>query len=117
MAQFLKVYRTVLDDQNLSIDAKLVFSVLIDEWDHSERSSPGTSTAPTDVPVKAISAASIIAKVARDREMVAMDLVYPGYGFARHKGYPTKTHLDALGNLGVSAIHRRSFAPVRRCLS
>ncbi len=65
----------------------------------------------------AISAASIIAKVARDREMVAMDLVYPGYGFARHKGYPTKTHLDALGNLGVSAIHRRSFAPVRRCLS
>ena len=63
-----------------------------------------------------ISAASIIAKVARDREMVALDTEYPGYGLARHKGYPTKLHLDALRELGVSAIHRRSFAPVRRLI-
>lgn len=61
-----------------------------------------------------ISAASIVAKVARDREMIALDERYPGYGLARHKGYPTKAHLLALEALGVSAIHRRSFAPVRR---
>jgi ribonuclease HII len=65
----------------------------------------------------AISAASIIAKVARDREMVEMDLLYPGYGLARHKGYPTKAHLQALQELGVTPIHRRSFGPVRRLLA
>jgi ribonuclease HII len=63
-----------------------------------------------------ISAASIIAKVARDREMVELDTVYPGYGLARHKGYPTRQHLEALCNLGVTPIHRRSFGPVRRLL-
>ncbi len=66
--------------------------------------------------VAAISAASIIAKVARDAEMVALDQDYPGYGLARHKGYPTRVHLEALQAQGVSAIHRRSFAPVRRLL-
>ncbi len=64
----------------------------------------------------AISAASIIAKVARDREMVEMDLQYPGYGLAKHKGYPTKAHLQALQEHGVTPIHRRSFGPVRRLL-
>lgn len=63
-----------------------------------------------------ISAASIVAKVTRDREMVALDAEYPGYGLARHKGYPTALHLAALGELGVSAIHRRSFGPVRRLI-
>lgn len=63
-----------------------------------------------------ISAASILAKVARDTEMVELDARYPGYGLAGHKGYPTKAHLIALGELGVTPIHRRSFAPVRRCL-
>ena len=61
-----------------------------------------------------ISAASIIAKVTRDREMIALDARYPGYGLARHKGYPTPQHLASLAVLGVSEIHRRSFAPVRR---
>lgn len=61
-----------------------------------------------------ISAASIVAKVARDREMIELDARYPGYGLARHKGYPTKAHLKALAELGVTEIHRRSFAPVRR---
>lgn len=69
-----------------------------------------------DATVDVISAASIIAKVARDREMCALDAVYPGYGFARHKGYPSRQHLEALEALGVSAIHRRSYAPVRRLL-
>jgi ribonuclease HII len=63
-----------------------------------------------------ISAASIIAKVARDREMVALDARYPGYGLAQHKGYPTRRHLEALRQHGVSEIHRRSFAPVRRLI-
>jgi ribonuclease HII len=69
-----------------------------------------------DARVAVISAASIIAKVARDREMVMLDATYPGYGFAKHKGYPTREHLQALGNLGVCEIHRRSFRPVKRIL-
>ncbi len=69
-----------------------------------------------DSKVAAISAASIIAKVARDREMAEMDEIYPGYGFARHSGYPTKAHIQALQELGITPIHRRSFAPVRRQL-
>jgi ribonuclease HII len=62
--------------------------------------------------VPVISAASILAKVARDEEMKQLDLVYPGYGFAQHKGYPTQTHRKALVELGPCAIHRRSYAPV-----
>jgi ribonuclease HII len=69
-----------------------------------------------DASEPSISAASIIAKVARDREMVELDLRYPGYGLAKHKGYPTKLHLQALQELGVSEIHRLSFGPVRRLL-
>lgn len=61
----------------------------------------------------AISAASILAKVTRDREMEAFEQRYPGYGFAAHKGYPTRAHLDALESLGPCAIHRKSFAPVK----
>ncbi|MBL4826687.1 MAG: ribonuclease HII [Spongiibacteraceae bacterium] len=69
-----------------------------------------------DSRVKAIGAASILAKVVRDREMVAFDQQYPGYGFAGHKGYPTKVHMQALVSLGVSPIHRRSFGPVKKQL-
>ena len=66
--------------------------------------------------VPCISAASIIAKVARDQEMIEMDSIYPGYGLAKHKGYPTKVHMEALQKLGVTVIHRRSFGPVKRLL-
>ncbi len=66
-----------------------------------------------DSRVAAISAGSILAKVARDREMVAFDQEYPGYGFAGHKGYPTKVHMSALDTLGITPIHRRSFGPVK----
>ena len=62
--------------------------------------------------VAAISAASILAKVARDAEMLALDARYPAYGFAQHKGYPTPEHLAALRAHGPSEIHRRSFEPV-----
>ena len=70
-----------------------------------------------DGTVAVISAASIIAKVTRDREMVELDRRYPGYGLAGHKGYPTKAHIQALEKLGITEIHRRSFAPVRRLIS
>ncbi|MEX1666414.1 ribonuclease HII [Zhongshania arctica] len=69
-----------------------------------------------DSRVPAIAAASILAKVIRDREMAEMDVLYPGYGMAGHKGYPTKVHLAALRSLGVTPIHRRSYAPVRAIL-
>jgi ribonuclease HII len=64
----------------------------------------------------AISAASILAKVSRDRLMVALEAIHPGYGFAVHKGYPTPAHLRSLQRLGPCAQHRRSFAPVRLLL-
>ena len=70
-----------------------------------------------DSMIACISAASILAKVARDREMHELDRLYPGYGLARHKGYPTRAHHETLIRLGVSPVHRRSFAPVRRCFS
>jgi ribonuclease HII len=66
-----------------------------------------------DARVPCISAASILAKVARDAEMIELDRRYPGYGLAAHKGYPTKAHLQALSDLGVSPVHRRSYRPVR----
>ena len=64
----------------------------------------------------AIGAASILAKVARDRILCEFEVRYPGYGFARHKGYPTPEHFAALQRLGPCAAHRRSFAPVQRAL-
>ncbi len=77
---------------------------------------PALAIIKGDQTVPAISAASIIAKVTRDSEMVVLDTHYPGYGLALHKGYPTKAHVLALDVLGVSAIHRRSFGPVRKLL-
>ncbi|MGA2655322.1 MAG: ribonuclease HII [Gammaproteobacteria bacterium] len=69
-----------------------------------------------DVHIPAISAASIIAKVTRDAIMVEYDKQYPQYGFAQHKGYPTKVHVEALKNHGACEIHRRSFKPVQLVL-
>ncbi len=64
-----------------------------------------------------ISAASILAKVTRDRQMLALDAQYPQFGFAKHKGYPTKAHFEAIAVHGVIAEHRRSFGPVRKALA
>ena len=69
-----------------------------------------------DSRVEAISAASILAKVTRDREMEELDLRFPGFGLAQHKGYPTPVHLEALNRLGVTPEHRRSFRPVQMAL-
>ncbi|MFJ5330628.1 ribonuclease HII [Pectobacterium versatile] len=69
-----------------------------------------------DSRVAEISAASIMAKVTRDHEMVELDQRFPAYGFAQHKGYPTAFHLEKLAALGATEFHRRSFAPVKRVL-
>jgi ribonuclease HII len=69
-----------------------------------------------DSRVPAISAASILAKTARDAEMLRLHQIYPDYGLDKHKGYPTAVHLAALRRHGVSEIHRRSYAPIRRLL-
>jgi ribonuclease HII len=77
---------------------------------------PGTAIVQGDSRVAAISAASILAKTARDALMLELHAIYPHYGFASHKGYPTAAHLAALREHGVSAVHRRSFRPVRELL-
>jgi len=77
---------------------------------------PVTAIVQGDSKVKAIGAASILAKVERDAAMLRMHALYPQYGFDEHKGYSTPQHLDALQRHGACAIHRRSFAPVQRCL-
>ncbi|PXX98193.1 ribonuclease HII [Halomonas sp. LBP4] len=78
---------------------------------------PGQAVVKGDARHPAIAAASILAKVARDAQMVALDARHPDYGFARHKGYPTREHLAALERLGALPEHRRSFGPVKRQLA
>ena len=77
---------------------------------------PARAIVAGDAQVAAISAASILAKTARDAEMLRLHAEYPEYGFDRHKGYPTAAHLAALARFGISPVHRLSFAPVRRLL-
>ena len=91
--------------------------VLVDGKFCPELSLPCEAVIKGDSRVAAISAASIIAKVARDTEMIIMDETYPGYGFAKHKGYPTKVHMEALQKLGVTPIHRKSYKPVQKILN
>lgn len=91
--------------------------VLVDGNRCPQLGRPSAAIIKGDQRVNAISAASIVAKVARDQQMRALDLLYPDYGFAGHKGYPTPAHLHALQTLGVSPIHRRTFAPVRQLIS
>lgn len=78
---------------------------------------PARAIVGGDASEQAISAASIIAKVARDTLMMELEQHFPGYGFAQHKGYPTRAHLQALSRLGPCPHHRRSYAPVRRALA
>lgn len=90
--------------------------VLVDGNRCPEFACPAQAIVKGDDKVAAISAASIMAKVTRDREMIDMDQAFPGYGLAQHKGYPSKAHIEALETLGITPIHRRSYAPVRRIL-
>jgi ribonuclease HII len=96
--------------EGLIITPKLA---LIDGNRCPQLSVPSAPVIQGDAHVPAIAAASILAKVSRDREMACMELLYPGYGIAGHKGYPTAVHLEALARLGPTPIHRRSFGPVR----
>lgn len=86
--------------------------VLVDGLHTPDVNMPCKAFVKGDSLIYQISAASILAKVARDAEMVEMDTLYPGYQFGAHKGYPTVVHREALMRLGITPIHRRSYAPV-----
>jgi ribonuclease HII len=90
--------------------------VLIDGNRVPKLSMPGEAVVKGDLRVAEISAASILAKVIRDQEMEELDKQYPQFGFAKHKGYPTKAHFAAIEEHGVIEQHRKSFKPVRRIL-
>ena len=90
--------------------------VLIDGNRCPALAMPSQAVVKGDSLVREISAASIIAKVTRDREMESLDKMYPQYGFAKHKGYPTALHMEKLVQYGAISQHRRSFAPVRNAL-
>ena len=109
-ASLLAMHRAVLALQPQPVYV-LVDGNRLPRWDYA--SEP---VVKGDDRVAAIAAASILAKVQRDAELQELDRQYPGYGFARHKGYPTPAHLAALRELGATAVHRRSFAPVRAIL-
>jgi ribonuclease HII len=95
-----------LAPQHLLIDARRLKDLAI----------PQEAIVKGDSKSLSIAAASILAKTARDALMHELDAAHPGYGFARHKGYPVREHRAALERLGASPIHRRSFAPVRAVL-
>ena len=109
-ATMLAMQRAV---EGLAITPKLA---LIDGNRCPKLAVPSRAVIQGDAEHPEIAAASILAKVARDREMQQLDALYPGYGIAKHKGYPTPAHLAALQTLGATPIHRRSFAPVKRAL-
>jgi ribonuclease HII len=91
--------------------------LLIDYLTLPEIHLPQTAIPKGDGTVLSIAAASVIAKVRRDERMIELDRLYPGYGFARHKGYGTPQHYRALRRMGPSVIHRHSFRPIRSLLS
>lgn len=96
--------------------AMVPHEVAVDGLHCPSLSVPARAVVKGDSLVAEISAASILAKTARDAEMRELHLVYPEYDFARHKGYPTAAHLQAIQRHGVIPQHRRSFGPVRRAL-
>ena len=106
-ASLLAMKRAV---ENLSLEPA---EVLIDGLHCPPLKYPARAIVKGDQKIPEIMAASILAKTARDAEMLALHQCFPQYGFDRHKGYPTVQHLAALQIHGVSAIHRRSFAPVK----
>ena len=110
-ASMLAMQRAV---NSLTIQPELA---LIDGNRCPELSIPSEAIIKGDSKVEAIAAASIIAKVARDHEMILMDKEWPQYGIAKHKGYPTKVHIEALKKHGPAPIHRKSFKPVSQQLN
>ncbi|MFK8019501.1 MAG: ribonuclease HII [Pseudomonadales bacterium] len=110
-ASMLAMHRAV-DGLNLKIDLVLVDGNRLPKWPYRAEAVVGG-----DAKVAEIAAASIIAKVSRDREMARLHEQYPVYGLDRHKGYPTKLHLHQLAIHGPADIHRKSFGPVKRALA
>lgn len=106
-ATFLAMQRAVAD---LAISPR---HVLVDGNRCPDLPCPATAVVKGDQKEPAIAAASILAKVARDSMMSELDLQFPDYGFAQHKGYPSKQHIECLRRLGVTPHHRRSFGPVK----
>ncbi|MDP7591178.1 MAG: ribonuclease HII [Litorilituus sp.] len=102
---------------NVIPDYVLVDGNRCPRFTHEQGSIDCQAVVKGDDRVAEISAASIIAKVARDEEMHALDKIYPEYGFAKHKGYPTKLHLEKIIELGVLDCYRQSFKPVARVLA
>ena len=109
-ASLLAMHRAVAALQ-LQPDFVLVDGNRLPKWAYDARAIVGG-----DALEPAIGAASIVAKVQRDAELVVLDREYPGYGFAKHKGYPTREHLQAIQRLGVTSSHRKTFAPVKRAI-
>lgn len=114
----LNILQATLLAMRRAIEALSVLAeeVLVDGTHCPKISIPARAVVKGDCKVAAISAASILAKTARDAEMLRLHALHPNYGFDRHKGYPTAAHLAALRDHGVIAIHRRSFGPVRALL-
>lgn len=93
------------------------FQVLVDGLHCPKIAYPAQAIVKGDSKIQAIAAASILAKTARDEDLYLLDKCYPQYNFAQHKGYPTVEHLARLREHGVSPVHRRSYAPVKKLLS
>jgi ribonuclease HII len=91
--------------------------VLVDGLHCPKISIPSQTIVKGDSKIQAIAAASILAKTARDEDLYQLDKIYPQYNFAKHKGYPTADHLARLAEHGVSPVHRRSYAPVKKYLA
>ena len=104
-ASLLAMHRAVAALQ-LQPDFVLVDGNRLPKWAYDARAIVGG-----DALEPAIGAASIVAKVQRDAELVVLDREYPGYGFAKHKGYPTREHLQAIQRLGVTSSHRKNLCP------
>ncbi len=109
-ASLLAMKRAV-DGLSIKPDHVLVDGNKLPVWDYSSEAKIGG-----DASEPAIAAASILAKVSRDRQCLEWEKRYPGYGIAAHKGYPTKKHLEALKLLGPTPLHRKSFSPVRQLI-
>lgn len=112
------IYRaTQMTMEKIVSDCAVCDCVLSDAMPLPAISIPVESLVKGDQKSVSIAAASILAKVTRDRIMVELDVKYPNYGLKQHKGYPTKKHLEALETYGVLDIHRKSYGPVQRQLS
>jgi ribonuclease HII len=110
-ASLLAMHRAV---DALGVDADFVY---VDGTHCPPWNRPGAALVKGDSRLDCIAAASVLAKVARDRDMLRLHAEFPVYGFDRHKGYPTPVHLAALEQYGPCAEHRRSYAPVAKCLA